>query len=173
MNNKTRELTLAGMFLALGIIIPIIFHFANIGGVIFLPMHIPVLLAAFYINPFYAMIVGILAPLLSSIFTGMPPIYPIAIIMCFELGIYGLVTSVVYKKYNLIVSLVTGMVSGRLVAGFAVFILQSSFGLRMNPMLYLKGAVITGIPGIIIQLLIIPIIVKKFNVAVNKKNSEY
>ncbi|MEA1974771.1 MAG: ECF transporter S component [Bacillota bacterium] len=174
MNKSTKELTLSGMFLALAIIVPMIFHYANIGGAIFLPMHIPVLLAAFYVNPLYAMLVGILSPLLSSIFTSMPPMYPIAVIMVFELGVYGLVTSLIYKKFNLIISLIGGMITGRLVAGVMVFVLQSSFGLKMNPYMYIKGIIITGMPGIIIQLLIIPVIVKKFNLAINnKKSSKY
>jgi len=164
MNNRTRELTLSGMFLAFGIIVPYIFHIANLGGPIFLPMHIPVLLAAFYVNPIYAFSIGFLAPLLNSILTGMPVLYPIAIIMSFELGAYGLITAIIYKKSNLLLALISGMIGGRVVAGLVVFILQSSFGLKMNPLLYLKGAVITGMPGIVIQIVLIPVIAKKFKI---------
>jgi len=164
MSNKTRELTLSGMFLAFGVIVPYIFHIANLGGPIFLPMHVPVLLAAFYVNPFYALSIGILAPLLNSVLTGMPVLYPIAIIMSFELAAYGLITAIIYKKGNLFLSLISGMIGGRMIAGIVVFILQSTFGLKINPLLYLKGALITGIPGIVIQILIIPVIVKKFKI---------
>ncbi|MDM8533913.1 ECF transporter S component [Clostridiaceae bacterium HSG29] len=164
MSNKTRELTLSGMFLAFGIIVPYIFHIANLGGPVFLPMHIPVLLAAFYVNPFYALSIGILAPLLNSILTGMPVFYPISIIMSFELATYGLITAIIYKKSNLLLSLIVGMISGRLVAGLVIVILQGIIGLKMNPLLYLKGALITGIPGIVIQILLVPVIVRKFKI---------
>jgi len=169
MIKETRKLIFSGMFLAFGIIIPYIFHIVNLGGPIFLPMHIPVLLVAFYVNPLYALSVGALAPLLNSILTGMPVLYPIAIIMSFELATYGFVTSISYKKYNLMLSLIIGMISGRLVAGLIVVILQGIFGLEMNPLFYIKGAIITGIPGALIQLIIIPLIVKKFKI-INKKN---
>lgn len=164
MKKSTVQLTFGGVFVALGVIMPAIFHFTGISGPMFLPMHIPVLLSAFYLSPVFALLVGILSPLLSSILTGMPPLYPIGIIMIFELAAYGLITSILYKKSNIFVALIGGMISGRIVAGVTVSILQVGFGLQMKPLMYMKGAIITGVPGMLIQLLIIPVIISRFKV---------
>src|SRR5690625_750917 len=85
----TRSLVTAGLLLAIGIIIPSIFHTTGIPGTVFLPMHIPVLLGGFLLPLPLAFLLGVLTPMLNSIITGMPPLFPMAIIMVFELGFYG------------------------------------------------------------------------------------
>ena len=93
--------------------------------------------------------------------TGMPVMFPMAVIMAFELGIYGLAASLAVRKFNLSVipSLIVSMIAGRIAAGLTVAILVELFGVKMNPLIYIKGAIITGIPGIIIQLIFIPALV--------------
>jgi thiamine transporter ThiT len=82
MNIKTKDLVKAALFLALGIILPYIFHMeGGMGGQMFLPMHIPVLLCGFILGERYGLLVGILTPVLNSVITGMPPIYPVALAM--------------------------------------------------------------------------------------------
>ncbi|MBC8591326.1 ECF transporter S component [Wansuia hejianensis] len=155
---RTTNIVMSGLLLALGLIIPGIFHATGIPGTIFLPMHIPVLLGGFLLPPVYALLLGILTPILSSLITGMPPLFPMAVIMVFELGIYGLIASLLYRKLelNLIISLIISMIVGRVVAGLVVFILVQWFGQQMDPVLFVKGGVMTGLPGIVIQLIIIP-----------------
>lgn len=167
MNKNIKQMTVASMFIALGVIIPAVFHFAKIAGVVFLPMHIPVLIAGFYLSPFYAVLVGVLTPLISSVLTGMPPLYPIAVIMSCELAAYALIVSIMNKR-NIFITLILAMLGGRILAGLSVFVLQSSFGLKMNPIIYLKGAIIKGMPGILIQLILIPIIIKSVKIKINK-----
>ena len=72
----TRQLTVSGFFIALGLILPMLFHLAGGMGVVFLPMHLPVLLAGFFLGPRFGLLVGIITPLLSSLLTGMPPLLP-------------------------------------------------------------------------------------------------
>lgn len=159
--NTTQEIVLGGLLLASGVILPMVFHLFGMTGPIFLPMHIPVLIAGFLLSPQLALIVGIMTPLLSSMFTGMPVMFPIGMIMAVELGVYALAASVSVRKLNMptIPSLLAAMVTGRIAAGITVALLVQLFGIKMNALLYLKAAVVTGIPGILIQLAVVPILV--------------
>ncbi|MBN2260265.1 MAG: ECF transporter S component [Clostridiales bacterium] len=160
MRKKTRDIILGSVLLALAVIIPYIFHTSGINGAVFLPMHIPVLIGGFFLSPAIAGLVGALSPILNSLISGMPVMYPIGVVMVFELAVYGISTAMLSKKFNVYNSLIIGMVLGRLSAAGVVYVLQSFFGLKMNYLIYIKGAVISGIPGIVIQLLLIPVIVK-------------
>jgi hypothetical protein len=158
---KTKEVILCGLLLATGIILPMFFHMFGLTGPIALPMHIPVLIGGFLLSPKLALLLGIITPVLSGMLTGMPVMFPMAVIMAFELGIYGLASSLAVRKFNLSVipSLIVSMIAGRIAAGLTVAFLVELFGVKMNPLIYIKGAIITGIPGIIIQLIFIPALV--------------
>lgn len=160
MNIKTRKLTYSSLLLALGIILPQVFHLFGASGSIFLPMHIPVLLAGFFLGGSSAVLIGILTVLLSEIVTGMPPV-PILYFMLAEVAVYGLAAGLAYKKFrlNIYASLIIAMLAGRAASGLTVFILQPLLGLKMSPVSYVIGSVVTGLPGIIIQLILIPMIV--------------
>ncbi|MDI6893520.1 MAG: ECF transporter S component [Bacillota bacterium] len=96
-----RNLTRGALFVALGILLPIAFHAVGLGKV-FLPMHIPVLLAGFFCSPSVGLLAGMITPLLSAVLTGMPPLAPpVAQAMVFELGIYGLLTGFLYGRMRL------------------------------------------------------------------------
>jgi hypothetical protein len=150
------------MFVAIGILLPIVFHAIGLGKV-FLPMHIPVLLAGFFCGPVVALLVGAVTPLLSSIWTGMPPMMPpIAQMMVFELAAYGLLAGLLYERFRLGVypSLITAMVGGRLVYGFLGYLVLPLFGFTQvplfAPLLYAFGQ---SLPGVIIQLVFIPLVI--------------
>lgn len=86
------------------------------------PMHIPVLLCAFLCGPWYAAIIGAIAPLLRFMLFGMPPLFPTGVAMCFELFTYGAVAGIMYrllprKALHVYVSLITAMIAGRIVWG--------------------------------------------------------
>ncbi|MBU5313934.1 ECF transporter S component [Tissierella carlieri] len=159
--NNTKRLIIAGLLLAIGVIIPTIFHTTGIPGNIFLPMHVPVLIGGFLLPPYLALLLGMLTPILNSLITGMPPLFPMTVIMVFELGIYGLVASILYRKLELpsVVALIISMIAGRIMAGLVVFILAAFFAIEMDPMTFVIGGVTTGIPGIIIQLVLVPSLV--------------
>jgi len=159
--STTHELVLSGLLLASGVILPMIFHVFGMTGPIFLPMHIPVLIGGFLLSPQLALALGILTPFISSLFTGMPVLFPMAVIMAFELGIYGFTASLAVRKLHLpsVPALIMAMLSGRIAAGISVALLVQLFGIKMNPVLYLEGAILTGLPGITIQLLLIPALV--------------
>lgn len=138
-----------------------IFHQFSMGGPAFLPMHIPVLIGSMLLGPASGLLIGMVTPVLSSVLTGMPPTFPMLPIMFFELAIYGLVAGYLYKtlKLNVIVSLVLAMIAGRIAAGIVVFVLAQFFGFQgPGPIPFIQGAIITGLPGIVIQLVLVPIV---------------
>ena len=157
-----KNIVKAALFIALGVLIPQLFH--SIGaGPMFLPMHIPVLLAGFLVGPITGLYVGILAPILSHLFTGMPPAVPMLPIMIFELATYGLIAGILYNRLgiSLFISLIGTMLAGRIVYGIIVYCLIIFFNIKMQgPIIAVIAAVKTGTIGIIIQIIVIPVIVK-------------
>lgn len=157
---KTSKLTYSALFLAFGVILPQVFHFFGGTGPVFLPMHIPVLLGGFFLGPVSGLILGILTPVFSSLLTGMPAI-PILYFMILELAAYGLFAGIFYRqlRLNRFLALILAMGAGRLVLALGVFTLQAMLGLKLSPAQYLTGALTSGIPGMMIQLVFIPMVV--------------
>jgi|LSQX01.3.fsa_nt_gb riboflavin transporter FmnP len=161
---STRNLVLAGLFIALGIVLPqFIGHIGELGQRL-LPMHIPVLLAGFVCGWPYGLVVGFITPILKSVITAMPLMFPGAIAMSFELAAYGLLTGLLYKLFPkkdvyVIPALLISMLVGRIVWGIASLILLGLSGQPFTWQIFISNAFIKGIPGIVIQIIIIPIIV--------------
>jgi len=132
-------------------------------------MHIPVLIAGFFLDWPFALLVGALTPLLSSLLTGMPPFFPVLPYMMLELATYGAVVSFFYEnlKMNVYEWLIISMVCGRIMAGVTVWVLATFFTVKLpSSLIFVQGAIVKGLPGIIIQLVLIPTIVlsvKKLN----------
>ena len=170
MRFKTKDLVTASVLLALGIILPTVVHITGINGAVFLPMHIPVLIAGLIIGSPLGLIIGILCPIINHLLTGMPPI-PMLWIMLVELPLYGLVSGCLYRKVKmtLLPSLIISMIFGRLGAAIMALILGKCFGLPLPPIaVYVKGITLTALPGIAIQIILIPTIVKAYE---KNKNS--
>lgn len=159
--NKTRKLTYAGLFLALSVLLPLIFHLTGVPGQVFLPMHIPVILCGFICGKKYGLVIGAIAPLINTIITGMPVIYPIGISMVFELAAYGFFAGLIYEKTNRIIpSLLVSMVLGRLIRIGATFLITVPFGGKFIFLGLLGALFVTSLWGIVIQLILIPLIVR-------------
>lgn len=162
MQSKTKNVVMSGLFLALGLILPLIFHMAGgMAGQVLLPMHIPVLLCGFLVGGWYGLAVGFITPFLNSLLISMPPIYPTAIAMAFELAAYGAVSGYMYKKkkINVYVSLITAMIIGRLISGAANYILLSMTGKSYMLKVFIASSFVKPIFGIILQLILIPAII--------------
>lgn len=155
---RVQELTIIALFVAVGIILPMIFHSFGMGGPMFLPMHIPVLIGSALISPSSAILLGTLTPIMSSLLTGMPPVYPMLPIMIFELATYAFVISYLEKNtdMNIYLQLVISMIAGRIMAGLVVALLFFGLGFQTNPVNFIIGAIVTGLPGIAIQFIIVP-----------------
>ena len=96
--STTRSLVLAALFLALAFVLPMITgHVPQVGNML-CPMHFPILLCGFVLGGPWGLAVGFIAPLVRSVLFGMPPMFPIAISMAFELAAYGLVSGVLWRK---------------------------------------------------------------------------
>lgn len=164
MNKSTKNLVLAGLFLALGLVIPFLTaQIPNLGSRL-LPMHIPVLLCGFVCGWRYGLSVGFVVPVLRSMLFGMPPMFPHAIAMAFELATYGLLAGLFYqllpkKNFSTYLTLILAMIGGRIVWGIASLVLYGLNGLPFTWQIFVGGAFINAIPGIIVQIILIPIII--------------
>ncbi len=162
---------LSAMFLALALVLPLLTgQIPQIGNAL-CPMHIPVLLCGYFCGPWYALTIGFITPLLRFLIFGMPPIIPSGIAMCFELATYGLVSGLLYKvlpkrKPFIYVSLIGAMLSGRIIWGVARTVLyglgKSEFGFKM----FIAGAFTNAVPGIILQIVLIPVLIMILNKSV-------
>ena len=156
-----RNASRGAVLIALGVLLPMAFHAAGAAGSIFLPMHIPILMAGLLLGPVTGAWVGILTPIASSLLTGMPPLFPTLPIMVIELAVYGCVAGCLRQSRGLNVALAAAILSGRLAAGFMVWVLAHWVALQWTPWGYLAASAIKGIPGLIVQLLFIPLLVKR------------
>ena len=171
--NEIKKLTLSAMFLALAFVMPFLTGQIPQIGSMLCPMHIPVLLCGFFCGAPWGIVVGFVAPILRSFILGMPPMFPTAFCMAFELATYGFIAGWLHnklpnKKVNVYVSLFGAMVIGRLVWGIMMFCCMgfdtSKFGLSA----FLAGAVLNAVPGIIVQIVLIPVLVITLEKIVNK-----
>ena len=161
--SKTKKLVITAMFVAIGIVLPLAFHTIPNAGRIFLPMHIPVLLCGLVIGFPYGLACGIITPLLSSLITAMPPAAMLPAMVC-ELAAYGTVSSLLMRYVPIkniftrtYISLIVAMLVGRMLFGVlnAVIFLAGSYSMQM----WVTAAFITALPGVAIQIVIIPVIV--------------
>ena len=161
----TKKLTTSAVCLALCLLLPFLTGQLQQVGNMLCPMHLPVFLCAFLCGPVWAAGVGFLAPLLRSLLFSAPPIYPLALAMTPELLTYGLTAGLVYAKGEHTVprlyrSLATAMVAGRLVWGAARYLLAGLSGSEFSFAMFLSGALLTAWPGILLQLILLPPLVR-------------
>lgn len=157
---KTYKLTLSSLFLAIGLVLPFLTGQIPELGNMLLPMHLPVMLCGLILGAPYGALVGIVTPLLRSLIFARPVLYPAALAMAAELATYGAVIGAIYflsKKKTLpmlYLALVSAMTVGRLVWGATMAALMGFSGFTFS--YFLGEAVINAIPGIILQLILIP-----------------
>ncbi len=158
---KLRKLLLAAMFLALGLLLPLLIgHIVPMGWTL-LPMHIPVLLCGFICGGPWGLAVGFVTPLLSSVIFGMPGLYPGAVAMAFELAAYGFLAGLFYRVFPkkivfIFADLILTMVGGRIVWGTVSYVLYGFNGTAFTWQAFMAGAVLMVWLGIVIQIVLIP-----------------
>lgn len=163
-HDALRRLVLSAMFLAIGLVLPFFTGQIQQIGNMLLPMHIPVMLCGLICGWQYGALVGVILPLLRSVLFSMPPLYPTAISMAVELCVYGLAIGFIFglfKKQSLLsvyIALIIAMILGRITWGGCQTVLLSMQGNAFTAQAFLAGAVLNAIPGIILQLLLIPAI---------------
>lgn len=164
MDRQLKDLTLAAMFLALGLILPFLTgQIPQIGSKL-LPMHIPVFLCGLICGWRYGALIGFLLPLLRSMVFGMPVFFPSATAMAFELMTYGAVAGALYhiSRWQCVRALyrclITAMLAGRIVWGIVQVIQPGFTNGRFTWQIFVASAFVDAIPGIILQLILIPCI---------------
>ena len=162
--NNVKKLAVTAMLFAVGMVLPFFIGQIPAIGKMLLPMHIPVLLCGFIVGWQYGALIGFLLPIVRGLVFGMPPLYPNAVAMAFEMAAYGFVSGYLYSHAKwqctkmLYISLVTAMLAGRIVWAFAEVILLGIGGNTFTWEMFAAGAFLNAIPGIIVQLVLIPLI---------------
>jgi len=157
-------MVLSALFLALGFILPFFTGQIPAIGSRLLPMHIPVLLCGFLCGWQYGLLLGLIMPIFRSMLFSMPPMMPTAVAMAFELAVYGAAAGFLYaklpkRKCSVYISLLIAMIAGRLVWGLVSIPIYGIAGKSFSFALFLAGGFTNAIPGIILQIVAIPIIV--------------
>ncbi len=172
-NNEILKIVLAAIFLSLTFVLPFLTGQVPTIGAMLCPMHIPVILCGFICGWKYGLIVGFIAPLLRAFTLGMPPLYPTAICMALELATYGVLSGILYEilpktKLNIFISLFVPMIIGRITWGTAMFVCMQINQEVFTLQLFWTSAIINSIPGIIIQIVVIPIIILLYENKLNR-----
>ncbi len=165
MKRKTYKLVLSALFMSIGMVLPLLTGQIPQIGKMLLPMHIPVFLCAFICGWQYGAAVGLLLPILRSFVFGMPILYPNAMGMAVELATYGLVAGLIYAKmkkqtiWAVYGSMLPAMIAGRILWGVAQIILLGIVGNKFTGQMFLAGVFVNSVPGIVLQMVLIPAIV--------------
>ena len=160
---RTNKLVLTSLFIACGLLLPIAFHSFGMGGRTFLPMHLPVFMGGMLLGWLPGLIIGSLTPVLSCFLTGMPPLIPSLPMMFVELALFGLVSGYLYhdKRKNIYFALLSAMIIGRLGAAFVLMLFSDILGIKLHPLTYVAATFMTGLAGVVFQIVFIPILVKR------------
>lgn len=161
-NNKLISLALTAMFIGIGLVLPFLTGQIQQIGNMLLPMHLPVMLCGLICGWQYGLFAGMVLPVMRSFLFTMPVLYPTAIAMSFELATYGFVIGFLFGRAkwkclkSLLRCLAISMLAGRLVWGIATFVLVGFSLDKFGFYTFLAGAFINALPGILLQVILIP-----------------
>lgn len=169
---ETWKITLTGMLIGIGLLLPYVTsHAFGMAGTVFLPMHYSVFIVGFLCDPLCGAIAGLATPFISSLLTGMPAFFPMLPVMMCELFVYGWLTGVLYRRKagGIFGTLIISMLIGRAVHGLVFALLLQASG---TPVTFSGAAmfVVDGIPGTIMQLLILPPMIHLIEKAINRRH---
>lgn len=168
-NKKLQKLVLSAMFLGLGLVLPFFTGQIQQIGNMLLPMHLPVILCGFICGWKYGLVVGAVTPILRSAVFSMPVMYPSAIAMAFELAAYGFLVGFLFRNArwqclkSLYRCLIISMLGGRVVWGIVMTVILGLGENGFTLTAFLTGAFLNAIPGIIVQLILVPAIMLALN----------
>lgn len=162
---STKNIVLSGMFIALGLVLPFVTGQVPQIGSMLLPMHIPVLICGYVCGGPLGLIVGFITPLLRNAIFGKPSLIN-AVAMAFELTTYGFMTGFLYRRFEkknvfIYATLIISMICGRIVWGIAKYALFALgfTGQKFTLAVFFADGFTNAIPGIILQIAIIPVII--------------
>lgn len=158
------NLVFSAMFLCMALLLPFLTGQIPQIGKMLLPMHIPVILCGMICGWQYGLCVGFIAPILRGIIFANPVLFPTGIIMAFELAAYGFFAGFIYNVLNnnniskVYISLVISMITGRIVKCIVQFFVLGFTDEGFVFTAFIAGAFTNAIPGIILQIILIPLI---------------
>lgn len=152
--------------IAAAVVLPQLFHVvgmvSNMGtalGETFLPMHLPILLVGLIAGPYAGAIAGLLSPLVSFGLTAMPGPAMLPFMMI-ELCMYGLFAGLLRKtKMPTIAKVLLAQVGGRAVRAGAILASVYLLGNTAIHTAVIWNSIIAGIPGLILQWILLPLLV--------------
>ena len=161
---QIRKITYAALYMAIALVLPFLTGQIPEIGAMLCPMHIPALLCGFVCGWPWGVAVGFLSPLLRGVLFGMPRIFPTGIAMAFEMAGYGAVAGLLYRRLPkkmgyLYAALIAAMVAGRVAWGGVQFLIAGLQHTQFSFAMFVAGAVTAAIPGIVVQLVLIPVLV--------------
>ncbi len=168
MKKNIRNLVTAAMLMAVGIVLPFFTGQIPQVGNMLLPMHLPVIVCGLICGWQYGGIVGFMLPLLRYVLFGMPPM-PNGLAMAFELAAYGAISGFLYNRsrwqciVSLYRSLVIAMIGGRVIWGIVRVVMLGMTGNAFTWQMFMAGAFLNAVPGIILQLVFIPTLMVALN----------
>lgn len=165
MNTNVKQMVTGAFLLVLGIILPFFtMQIPEIGNML-LPMHLPVILCGFLLNWKYGLLIGFLTPMLRSLLFGMPPMFPTAFAMSFELATYGISIALLhqYQKHSIkeiYITLISSMFIGRIVWGLVMMTIMNVSQGTFSFAIFFTSAFLNAVPGILLQLFLVPILIQ-------------
>lgn len=148
--------------MALCVVLPMAFHAIPNGGTLFSPMHLPVFLCGLVCGWQYGLLCGIFGPVLSSFITGMPGMGYLPTMMV-ELALYGFISGLLInlihtgkKTADIYISLLSAMLIGRIITGIVRAFIFAPGSITLQA--WATGYFVSCLPGIIIQLILLPIL---------------
>ena len=160
---RNKRLVVSALMLALALVLPYFTGGIPAIGNLLLPMHLPVFLCALICGWQYGTAVGFIMPILRFALFFMPRM-PGALAMAFEMATYAFVTGFLYSRARwqctrmLYRCLIAAMLAGRVMWAAAMTVLLGLSGSAFTWKMFLSGAFLNAIPGIILQLVLIPAI---------------
>ena len=159
---QIKRITFCALIIAIGLVLPQLFHTigGQTAGTMFLPLHIPALIAGLLLGPLEGSMVGLFLPFLSSLLTGMPPALRLPFMMV-ELCGYGLIGGILMKKSkNVFLSLLIAQIGGRMVYGLSLIVAINILKIPAPPLAGFLTGITSGWPGLLIQWILIPLLVQ-------------
>lgn len=152
-----KKILFAAIFTALSVATPWVCHQFGIAGQIFLPMHFFVLVAGLLCGWQVGLLAGVITPLVSYLTSGMP-LLPVLPQISLEIAVYGFTAGILCEifKQKVFTSLIIAMLLGRLALGLFVFAVKG-----IDPLVTIQGVITVGWPGILMQIILLPFVVKK------------
>ncbi len=160
-DRPARELAYGGLFGAAALALPSLFHLLHLGHFL-MPMYIPLMTLPFFAGSRVAGIVGLLIPMLSSVLTGMPPLFPpVALVMAVEIGLMAGSLALLRRRYPafpVVGHVVPVLLAGRILNTVLLFATSAMLSL---PAAFVAGiSFISGWPGVVLMIVVLPMVAR-------------